>query len=472
MRNGEEKMKSIQKELSDYIPAIHFFQMVKDREQVAFLDSSLVGERGNYTILGIRPYHSIWKKDGNLWINGKKSPLDFEIYFSQYLKSHKGKKRENIPLSDGAIGYFSYDYGRERMNVQTRHGGEEWNIPEAMWIFYDILVIEDCHKKTTQIICQGETGEPEDLIQHLLEEVNQLPERLKEREAVTQNKYEEVTVSANYTEKNYCKAIQQLIQLIGEGEVYIVNMTQMLEFTTEMNPGDFFMELRKRNPSSFGGYFSYGEFQIVCASPERFIHCQDGVLKTRPIKGTRKRGMNPIEDQIMREELEASKKDQSELLMIVDLERNDLNRVCIPGTVEVTKMNEVISYATVHHLESEIRGKLREDQGFMDVIRTCFPGGSITGAPKLNSMKTIDQLENGKRGIYTGSIGYIDKSGDFDLNIVIRTALCQGGKYWVGAGGGVTCESDPEFEYEETLQKAKALAEVLGIDNLREQVKR
>ena len=173
---------------------------------------------------------------------------------------------------------------------------------------------------------------------------------------------------------------------------------------------------------------------------------------------------------MLKKELEDSRKDQSELLMIVDLERNDLNQVCVPGTVEVSRMNEVISYATVHHLESEIRGQLRSSQGFMDVIRTCFPGGSITGAPKLNSMKTIDLLENGKRGIYTGSIGYVDKGGDFDLNIVIRTALCQKGNYWVGVGGGVTCESDPDFEYEETLQKAKALADVLGVTNLRERV--
>lgn len=472
MRIGEKIVKQFRKTLSEYIPAIEIFKVMKEKEQVGFLDSSLVGERGNYSILGMRPYHSIWKKNGILWINGEQSMLDFEVYFSQYLNSNKKIKEHDVPFSDGAIGYFSYDYGRERMNVQTRHEKEDWDIPEAMWIFYDILIIEDCKRRTTTIICQGQTGEPEWMINDLLKQWKEQSDRFDLVETNDRSEVSQGAVRANYTEKKYCEAIQKLIQLIVEGEVYIVNMTQMLEFSNLVSPKIFFLKLRDANPSSFGGFFDYGDFQIVCASPERFIRCQNGVLETRPIKGTRKRGRDPVEDRLMRDELEASQKDQSELLMIVDLERNDLNQVCIPGTVEVTKMNEVLSYATVHHLESEIRGQLRNNQGFMDVIRTCFPGGSITGAPKLNSVKTIDLLEKGKRGIYTGSIGYVDRSGDFDLNIVIRTALCQDGKYWIGAGGGVTCESDPKFEYEETLQKAKALASVLGVTNLGEQVKR
>ena len=458
------------KTIKEYIPIVELFRMVKDQNQVAFLDSSLAGERGNFSILGIRPFHSIMKKDGRLWVNGEQMDLDFETYFSRFLNRSKKSPIENLPLSDGAIGYFSYDYGRACMGVETRHGKEDWNIPEALWIFYDILVIENCKTRTTTIICQGETGEAEQLVK---EHLNQWELKYKQEKWSKRDlgkAFCKGEVRANYSENHYCKAIEKLIQLITEGEVYIVNMTQMIEFSSFMEPVEFFLQLRDRNPSSFGGFLNYGDFQIVCASPERFIRCKNGILETRPIKGTRKRGENEAEDLMLKKELEDSRKDQSELLMIVDLERNDLNQVCVPGTVEVSRMNEVISYATVHHLESEIRGQLRSSQGFMDVIRTCFPGGSITGAPKLNSMKTIDLLENGKRGIYTGSIGYVDKNGDFDLNIIIRTALCQNGNYWVGAGGGVTCESDPEFEYEETLQKAKALADVLGVTNLRERV--
>lgn len=465
-------MNPYQKKLDDYIPVIELFNLIKNREQVSFLDSSLVGERGNYSIMGMRPYHSIMKKKGKLWVNGQQSDQDFESYFSDYLNRNRTYKTNDLPICDGAIGYFSYDYGRMSMNIQTKHEKELWDIPEAIWVFYDILVIEDCKRKTTTIICQGQTGDAKKMIFDLLEEWNQEYPVIRDRERDIIAEGTQEGVRANFTEKDYGKAISNLIQLIEEGEVYIVNMTQMIEFRNAIEPADFFLRLRKTNPSSFGGYLNYGDFQIVCASPERFIRCRKGILETRPIKGTRRRGLTQIEDQRLKQELEASEKDKSELLMIVDLERNDLNQVCIPGTVEIKRMNEVISYATVHHLESEIQGHLREDQGFMDVIRRCFPGGSITGAPKQNSMKTIDRLEHGKRGIYTGSIGYVDKSGDFDLNIVIRTALCQHGKYWVGAGGGVTCESEPEFEYEETLQKAKALAKELGVSDLREWVEK
>ena len=269
--NWRKNNEAISKTLSEYIPVIEIFKKMKEKEQVGFLDSSLVGERGNYSILGMRPYHSIWKKDGVLWINGEQSMLDFEVYFSKYLNSNKKIKEHDVPFSDGAIGYFSYDYGRERMNVQTRHEKEDWDIPEAMWIFYDILIIEDCKRRTTTIICQGQTGEPEWMINDLLKQWKEQSDRFDLAETNDRSEVSQGAVRANYTEKKYCEAIQKLIQLIVEGEVYIVNMTQMLEFSNLVSPKNFFLELRDANPSSFGGFFDYGEFQIVCASPERFI---------------------------------------------------------------------------------------------------------------------------------------------------------------------------------------------------------
>ena len=222
-----------------------------------------------------------------------------------------------------------------------------------------------------------------------------------------------------------------------------------------------FEHLRTHNPSPFGGYLDCGDHQIICASPERFLRLRDGVVETRPIKGTRKRGEKTEEDEALRRELEQSGKDKSELLMIVDLERNDLNRVCRPGSVEVTELFTVETYATVFHLVSNIRGELAQGNDVTDLLRAAFPGGSITGAPKYRAMEIIDELEHGKRGPYTGSIGYLTLDGDCDLNIVIRTALHRDGRYHLGVGGGITSESDLEFEYEETLQKAKAVLEAL-----------
>lgn len=256
-----------------------------------------------------------------------------------------------------------------------------------------------------------------------------------------------------------------MIDYITEGDIYIANMTQQLTLHSPMQPYEMFCRLRESNPAPFGGYFNYDDFQIVCASPERFLQMKNGTIQTRPIKGTRKRGKTPQEDEALRLELEQSEKDKSELLMIVDLERNDLNRVCIPGSVKVTELFKVETYATVFHLISNIIGQLRPELTVMELLKAAFPGGSITGAPKLRAMEIIDELEHGQRNLYTGSIGYISLDGGCDFNIVIRTALYQNGVYYLGVGGGITCESELEFEYEETLLKAKALLDACSISS-------
>ena len=208
-----------------------------------------------------------------------------------------------------------------------------------------------------------------------------------------------------------------------------------------------------------GGWFLFYVLKDVYEKGE--MKMKKGHVNTRPIKGTRKRGATSEEDILMRTELENSEKDKSELLMIVDLERNDLNRVCKPGSVKVTELFTVEEYATVFHLVSDIEGTLEEDKNFVDLMEAAFPGGSITGAPKYRAMEIIDELEHGKRNLYTGSIGYLTLDGDCDFNIVIRTALHKDGKYFLGVGGGITAESDLEFEYEETLQKAKAVLQAM-----------
>lgn len=270
-----------------------------------------------------------------------------------------------------------------------------------------------------------------------------------------------IKVTPNFEKEEYKQAVDQMIQYIREGDIYIANMTQRLEVESEKAPLDVFIALRKNNPSPFGGYLDCGTYQIISASPERFLQMRDKKVQTRPIKGTRKRGATPEEDQMLRKELEQSGKDKSELLMIVDLERNDLNRVCRPGSVKVTELFTVEAYATVFHLVSNVEGELTEDRDVMDLMEAAFPGGSITGAPKYRAMEIIDELEHGKRGLYTGSIGYLTLDGACDFNIVIRTAVHKNGRYYLGVGGGITAESDLEFEYEETLQKAKAVLEAL-----------
>ena len=418
-----------------------------------FLDSSLVNKLGRYSVIGAVPYLKLVKEGNNFYINGEKETMcSFETYLKTYLAEHKDKNNTELPIISGAIGYFSYEYGRKLMEVDSVKENLV-SIPDAVLVFYDFYIIEDRHEQRTYLIANGITREAAKLLDEMESRINGKPVYMQ-KESDTEYPIE---VQPNFAKDEYKQAVDRMIRYIIEGDIYITNMTQQLTVKSDKVPLDVFYDLRENNPSPFGGYFDYGDFQIVCASPERFLKMQKGHVNTRPIKGTRKRGETPEEDMFMRTELENSEKDKSELLMIVDLERNDLNRVCRPGSVKVTELFSVEEYATVFHLVSDIEGDLEESKNVMDLLEAAFPGGSITGAPKYRAMEIIDELENNKRNLYTGSIGYLTLDGGCDFNIVIRTALYKDGKYYLGVGGGITAESDLEFEYEETLQKAKAV---------------
>lgn len=444
------------KKLTTYIPAAEAFHALASEPGCVFLDSSLVNDLGRYSIIGAYPYLELVKDGEKFFINKKEEKeITFEDYLRKYLRDHMDQNESELPLVSGAVGYFSYDYGRSLQGVPS---GEKdlVKIPDAMLIFYDVYLIEDCHKKETYLVANGITGNASERICEMEQKIRKQTEKKEGQKASY-----DIIVTPNFEKEEYKKAVDDMIHYIIEGDIYITNMTQQLTIESSKAPLDVFYDLRRNNPSPFGGYMDYGDFQIVCASPERFLKMKKGHVNTRPIKGTRKRGATPEEDLLMRTELENSEKDKSELLMIVDLERNDLNRVCRPGSVKVTELFTVEEYATVFHLVSDIEGDLEEDKNFVDLLEAAFPGGSITGAPKYRAMEIIDELEHGKRNLYTGSIGYLTLDGDCDFNIVIRTALHKDGKYFLGAGGGITAESDLEFEYEETLQKAKAILEAL-----------
>ena len=433
------------KELTPYIPAVDIFRIYEREPGAAFLDSSLVNELGHYSVIGRCPYLKLVKDGENFTINGRpETETTFEDYMREYLNTHEDKNNSGLPIVSGAVGYFSYDYGRKQMGVPS---GEKdlVTVPEAVLTFYDCFIIEDCQEKRTYLVSNGISADA-------AAEIGAMEKAIREFR---------IQVHPNFEKEEYKQAVDRMIRYIIEGDIYIANMTQQLTIESEKPPLDVFYDLRKNNPSPFGGYLDFGDYQIVCASPERFLKMKDRHVNTRPIKGTRKRGVTSEEDEMLRRELQDSGKDKSELLMIVDLERNDLNRVCTPGSVKVTELFTVEAYATVFHLVSDIEGKLEDGKNVMDLLEAAFPGGSITGAPKYRAMEIIDELEHGKRNLYTGSIGYLTLDGSCDFNIVIRTALHKNGKYHLGVGGGITAESDLEFEYEETLQKAKAILDAL-----------
>ena len=448
------------REIREYPPIHVLFSGWKEEKDIVFLDSSLENRLGRYSIIGRRPYQKLVQREDGFYVNGEKQEVTFEDYLRTYLKEHPDSNESDLPIVSGAMGYFSYDYGRQKEKVKARHP-KEVDMPEVILCFYDNFIIEDHQEKRFYLVANDQTEEVDTLhdVENMAAEMytlwknGQIPEAKDDHSAIK--------VMPNFTKEAYKQAVKDMMDYIVEGDIYIANMTQHLTVESRRAPYDVFCSLRRDNPSPFGGYLNYEDLQIVSASPERFLQMRGGVVATRPIKGTRKRGATKEEDAVMRKELEESDKDKSELLMIVDLERNDLNRVCIPGSVKVTEMYSIETYATVFHLVSEVQGRLAEGKNVVDLLEAAFPGGSITGAPKLRAMEIIEELEHGRRNLYTGSIGYVTLDGDCDFNIVIRTAVHKNGTYYLGVGGGITCESETEFEYEETLQKAKAVLQAL-----------
>ena len=448
-------MKTEIRRLPFYKEAADIFTMYRNREMAVFLDSALENQLGRYSVIGLYPYLILKEENGLCYRNGEKQLKTFEEILDGELEKRKEKNPTDLPLTGGAIGYFSYDYGRKFEQIHTRHP-KKIRMPEAMFVFYDVLIIEDKKEKTLYLTARGETDDAKNLLDQVEQEIfNCKPQQKPDRQ------HHLADFIPNFEKEEYKQTVQRMIDYIVEGDIYIANMTQQLTVNSDKDPYEVYRYLRTYNPAPFAGYFNYGSFQIVGASMERFLQVRDGVIETRPIKGTRKRGSTPKEDAALRKELQESSKDRSELLMIVDLERNDLNHVCEPGSVQVTEQFAVEAYATVFHLVSTIIGKMKENLPFSDLIRAAFPGGSITGAPKIRAMEIIDELEHDRRGLYTGSMGYISLDGNCDFNIVIRTAVHQDGVYHLGVGGGITCESELEFEYEETLQKAKAVLEAI-----------
>ena len=448
-------MKTIFRKLPFYKKLSDLFPLFQGHSQTAFLDSSLENELGRYSILCLNPYLTFSEEDGICFRNGIRQSESFETCLSRYLKEQAEDNPSHLPLIAGAVGYLTYDYGRKFEQIKSRHP-KKIAMPEAQFTFYENYLIEDQKEKTLWLTARGEKEAPRLSMERILEKI-----RLCPRTPSPKKQEQLASFCPNFQKQDYLQAIDTMISYIRQGDVYIANMTQQLQIPGEIDPWQAYTYLRTHNPAPFSSYFDCGTFQILSASPERFLLLRDGRVQTRPIKGTRRRGSSPEEDALLCAELLSSQKDRSELLMIVDLERNDLNRVCRPGSVKVTENFSIESYATVFHLVSTIEGQLRKECGPMDLIRAAFPGGSITGAPKIRAMEIIDELEHDRRGLYTGSIGYLSLDGSCDLNIVIRTAVRQNGVYTLGVGGGITCESDLEFEYEETLQKAHALLEAL-----------
>ena len=360
-----------------------------------------------------------------------------------------------LPFCGGAIGYFGYDLARrfERLPVEAE---DAERMPEMAVGFYDWAVLVDHLERRAWLVGQGRDPETDIRWDSLIERFS-APQREKPR-----TPFHIVSpVASNLTHEAYARAFRRIRGYIHDGDCYQVNLAQRFSATATGDPWLAYQRLRIINPAPFSAYLNTPYGQILSASPERFLRLERGRVETKPIKGTRPRAGHSRLDAELAEQLRLSEKDRAENLMIVDLLRNDLSKNCALGSVRVPRLFEVESFATVHHLVSTVTGELKEGRDALDLLRGCFPGGSITGAPKLRAMQIIEELEPHRRGIYCGAIGYLGFDGGMDLNIAIRTLVHSRGTIRCWAGGGIVADSQLEDEYQETFDKAAAMLKLL-----------
>lgn len=386
------------------------------------------------------------------------------------------------PFQGGAAGLLSYELGGAWEKI-PRVGHDEFQLPDLVIGLYDWVIAWDHEQDRCWIIAHGFSGPSSQTqtdraaatSQRVRDRVLRTPPkddpprgavakqtRLPARSLAPQwpvPRFENLT--SDFSRDGYLKTVERVIEYIYAGDIFQANLSQRLLHPANYSPVELYLRLRQSNPAPFAGYLAHDDWAIVSASPERFLRVSDRMVETRPIKGTRRRQTGPEADLFTRDALRESEKDQAENVMIVDLLRNDLSRVCQPGSLRVPALCNVETYETVQHLVSEIRGVLAEDRDVWDLWQATFPGGSITGAPKVRAMEIISELEPTVRGPYCGSLFYVGFDGQMDSSILIRTLICRHGWVQCSVGGGIVAGSDPLAEYQETWHKAEAMLRAL-----------
>ena len=467
--------------------AFDLFQLLADEPHSFFLDSGRdaprpakrgfrYAELGRYSFVGSRPFLIFRSKGTNLELDWgdrieQRSGNPFDALREILNRFQSQPCPADLPFI-GGVGYFGYPL-RCFIEELPAAAHDDLKLPDCYFAFYDAIVAFD-HLSNQVYLCRSDAGESyanrhqqqvEKLLSILQSENRhaQLPsEGVKSHAA----HFTKSPIRSNFSRTDYLSTVQRAKEYIASGDIYQVNLSQRLSTLSNLPPPELYTSLRQLSPVPYGAYLHCGDFHILSASPERFLHFSPScrIVETRPIKGTRPRGLTPELDRKLAAELLRSEKDLAELLMIVDLERNDLGRVCEIASIHVPERVALESYSNIHHLVATVRGTLRRDADRIDLLKSCFPGGSITGAPKIRAMELIDELEPTNRGVYTGAIGYFGFDGTMDLNIAIRTCILKEGRAYFHAGGGIVADSEPEAEYQETLDKASSWLAVLEGD--------
>ncbi|MFC1986954.1 anthranilate synthase component I [Chloroflexota bacterium] len=434
-----------------------------NRGGYSFLLESVEGgeQLARYSFIGTEPYRVLTVRGED-----KTDPLPL---IAEELSKYKIVPVSGLPkFCGGAVGYLSYETVT-RFEELPSLARDPLGLPESVFMFVDTVLIFDHVMHKIKVLSHVHLdGDIEEAYQKAVAKIDALIDRLNQPLEPSQqmngvaHSSNESRPSSNFSREEYEAAVVKIKRYITEGEAIQVVPSQRLSQPTKAAPFEIYRALRTINPSPYMFFLDFTDFHIIGASPEILVRVEDGMVMTRPLAGTRRRGQNPAEDVMLEQELRSDEKERAEHIMLVDLGRNDIGRVSDPGTVEVSDLMEVERYSHVMHLVTHVQGKLRRDMTAFDALRACFPAGTVSGAPKIRAMEIIAEFEPEKRGPYAGAAGYFSFSGNMDMAIAIRTMVVTKGIAYTQAGGGIVYDSVPEREYEETMNKARALLNAIS----------
>lgn len=440
------------------------FSHLAQEPWAALLDSGYPHiSRGRYDIFAARPTQTL-TTCGALTVietaDGQRTESDADPF--TLLREALGPRSRNhtgLPFCGGALGYFAYDLGRRLEKIPNK-AEQDIELPDMAIGIYDWAVVTDHHQRRSWLVTECRDPRSGD-------QVEALQQHLHQRSSVDDLIPFAVqsAVRSNMDRDHYARAFERIKHYIREGDCYQVNLAQRFSANVTGDPWLAYLNLRSINPAPYAGFMRLPEGAVLSSSPERFLKLEGDRVETKPIKGTRPRATRGYEDLAVADQLIHSEKDRAENVMIVDLLRNDIGKNCTLGSVSVPKLFDLESFATVHHLVSTVTGTLAPGCHALDLLRGCFPGGSITGAPKVRAMEIIEELEPHRRSVYCGSLGYIGFDGDMDTNIAIRTLVYHDGRMHCWAGGGIVHDSTLESEYQESFDKAAAMLKVFSTDD-------
>lgn len=381
-----------------------------------------------------------------------------------YFAGQHGAMHQDLPCPAGGVGYLSYEFARFCDDISLQSREEDLTGYDGVFLFGHVFLVFDHYTDLIYLIGLNYAEHEVDLEQALDETEEQINDLNFNYLTAKQREYEATLILPGKDREQFCRGVEFLKKEIVAGNLLQAVLSRRLEIQTEQPAIEAYRNLRSSNPSPYLFYLDFGEYQIFGSSPEMHVKVKEGRVQIRPIAGTRRRGADNREDEELARELQGDEKEQAEHLMLLDLARNDLGRFCKPGSVEVTEDRQVEKYSHVMHMVSRVEGELKQDKNGTDAIRATFPAGTVSGAPKIRAMETLDKLESRRRGFYAGLVGYFEPEGQLDSCITIRSALKKGDRMYIQAGAGIVYDSDAGREYEETREKLGALAKALGVE--------